>query len=131
MDHTNKNGQRKAGINGNWIKNHSPAFLCCLLKCCPRNRKGTSERATANRGRTAPHGPIPPLSSLQIADTTPRGLKPCFSEVSIWTTYSSATIPANITRASICRLFKPEDENYGQLGRCQSGTIILVISHLD
>lgn len=54
--------------------NHHAPFLCCLLKCCPRYRKGTIASKIENAGRRAPHGPIPPLSSFQIALKTPKGV---------------------------------------------------------
>ena len=56
--------------------NHQAPFLCCLLKCCPKYRKGTIANRIENAGRRAPHGPMPPLSSFQIALKTPKGVAP-------------------------------------------------------
>ncbi len=33
-------------------------------------------RSVENTGRNAPHGPMPPLSSFQIAFMTPKGVAP-------------------------------------------------------
>ncbi|MAH98017.1 MAG: hypothetical protein CMA12_01530 [Euryarchaeota archaeon] len=94
MENRNRNGHRKAGTNGNWIRNHSLPFLCSLLKCCPRKRNGTSESNTAKSGLIAPHGPMPPLNSFHIAEIIPKGLEMDFSSCSSRTTYSSSTIIA-------------------------------------
>ena len=81
-------------------------------------------------------GPYCPPWSDSTAELTPdcrydpKRLKPLFSEASIWTTYSSATMPANIVRDEFADYPKPEDENYGQLVRCQRDNNIGVRTRL-
>ena len=78
-------------IRGNWIINQSNAFLCSRLKCCPRYRKGTKDRMIVNQGLTAPQGPTPPLNSVQISESTPKGVDFSPSSTSSSTTNSSVT----------------------------------------
>jgi len=78
-------------ISGSWMTNQPNPLPCCRLKCCPRYRNGTSERARATSGRRVPHGPIPPLNSFQMTPTTPRVLASSGSSSgTTLTTYSSA-----------------------------------------
>ena len=78
--------------NGNCIKNQPFAFSCCRLKCCPKKRNGISARIIVNNGLKVPHGPIPPLSSLQITPMTPNLLTFSSSSSSAILTTSSSVI---------------------------------------
>ncbi len=55
-------------VSANGICNNvqSVAFLCLLLKCCPRNKNGIDAKSAAIIGLNAPQNPTPRVISFQI-----------------------------------------------------------------